>query len=65
MCHLLFPVDVACFFVWWNLAQVKVRSVSEGDTFLVLASDGVWEFMNNTEVSVRPEVQLGVRIARN
>ncbi|CAN0178506.1 unnamed protein product [Ectocarpus sp. 6 AP-2014] len=30
--------------------EVKVRRVRTGDSFLVLASDGVWEFMDNVEV---------------
>ncbi|CAM9273875.1 unnamed protein product [Ectocarpus sp. 13 AM-2016] len=30
--------------------EIKVRSISEGDAFLVLASDGVWEFMENQQV---------------
>ncbi|CBJ31810.1 conserved unknown protein [Ectocarpus siliculosus] len=29
--------------------EIKVRSISEGDAFLVLASDGVWEFMGNQQ----------------
>ena len=39
-------VFVFCFF------QVTVRKVMERDAFIVLASDGVWEFMKNREVSV-------------
>lgn len=31
--------------------QVKTRNISGGDSFLVLASDGVWEFMDNKEAS--------------
>lgn len=30
--------------------QIQVRGVTEGDAFLILASDGVWEFMENQEV---------------
>lgn len=30
--------------------EVMVRRVTESDAFLVLASDGVWEFMKNKEV---------------
>ncbi|CAM9872823.1 unnamed protein product [Pylaiella littoralis] len=30
--------------------EIKVRSVTDSDAFLVLASDGVWEFMANQEV---------------
>lgn len=29
--------------------QVTVRHLTAADIFLVLASDGVWEFMNNEE----------------
>ncbi|CAN0095480.1 unnamed protein product, partial [Hapterophycus canaliculatus] len=29
---------------------IKLRNVVEGDIFLVLASDGLWEFMENQEV---------------
>eukprot|EP00903_Cladosiphon_okamuranus_P021883 g20118.t1 len=30
--------------------EVKMRIINSRDSFLVLASDGVWEFMNNKEV---------------
>lgn len=33
-----------------DYSQIQVRSVTESDAFLVLASDGVWEFMQNQEV---------------
>lgn len=33
------------------MLQVNVRTVVEGDAFIVLASDGVWEFMKNDEAS--------------
>lgn len=40
-CHVAFP----------SFTQVKARTISAGDCFLVLASDGVWEFMDNKEAS--------------
>eukprot|EP00903_Cladosiphon_okamuranus_P013274 g12376.t1 len=30
--------------------EIQVRNVTKGDAFLILASDGVWEFMENQEV---------------
>ncbi|CAN0430478.1 unnamed protein product, partial [Discosporangium mesarthrocarpum] len=31
--------------------EVTVRDLQPGDSFLVIASDGVWEFMGNQEAS--------------
>lgn len=45
------PSTYGCFLS--HHLQIKVRSVTEGDAFLVLASDGVWEFMGNQEVRTR------------
>lgn len=34
-----------------GLSQVTARTLTGGDIFIVLASDGVWEFMKNQEAS--------------
>ena len=31
--------------------EITEMNMSEGDLFIVLASDGVWEFMENEDVS--------------
>lgn len=62
--HLKVPLSTACVtcvsaasfitcrhVAFPSVTQVKVRSINTGDSFLVLASDGVWEFMDNTEAS--------------
>ena len=49
------------FYIWFNCLEINIYDINADDRFLVIASDGVWEFLSNEEVAaiVQPFYALG------